>query len=227
MNNNDVININTLTASDLNIDVIKTNIASNISVMNTIDMNNNFIINANIAALNSSQINVKNGLINARNLTLDGFNIHQTNGVTFRSWHGLNPLENTKVVLHPSNKLYLPENNGVSFGHNNSKHTKSIIGIGGLHKVQNNTQQFINSQCYLIPPSMVSNESNLQGIKLFKTIGEQNQNIRYLAGYPNRNSSINELRNTLVPTVGQIVDLLKYLGLDTHMNGNQDNLASN
>jgi hypothetical protein len=67
MNNNDISNINTLTASDLNIDVIKTNIASNISVLNTIDMNHHHIINANIAALNNSQINVENGLINAQN----------------------------------------------------------------------------------------------------------------------------------------------------------------
>ena len=226
MNNKDISNINTLTASDLNIDTIHTNPAANISVFNTIDMNNNYIINANIAGLNHSQINVENGLINSRNLILGGFNADQTNGVTFRSWHGLKPLENTKVVLYPNDTLYLPENNGRAFGSNNSNHTQSIIGIGGLYKVQNNTQQFLNSNCYLIPPSMVSNETDLQGTTLFKTIGEQTQNIRHLAGYQNISSSINELKNTLVPTVGQIVDLLNYLGLDTHMNGKQGNLAS-
>jgi hypothetical protein len=72
--------------------------------------------------------------------------------------------------------------------------------------------------------ALTGNESDLQGIKLFKTIGEQNERIRYLAGYPTANVEINELRNTLVPTVGQIVDLLNYLGV--HMNGNQTNLAS-
>lgn len=231
MNNKDITNITSLsssalTATDLNIDIIKTNTAANISVFNTIDMNDNYIINANIAALNHSQINVENGLINARNLTLGGFNADQTNGVTFRSWHGLNPLENTKVVLHPSDTLYLPENNGVPFGSNNSNHTQSIIGISGLYKIQNNTQQLLNTQCYLIPPSMVSNESDLQGSTLFKTIGEQNESIRYLAGYPTANIGINELKNTLVPTVGQIVDLLNYLGLGVHMNGNQNNLKS-
>lgn len=215
-----------LTASNLNIDTIHTNPAANISVFNTIDMNNNYIINANIAGLNHSQINVENGLINSRNLILGGFNADLTNGVTFRSWHGLNLLENTKVVLYPNDTLYLPENNGRPFGSNNSEHTQSIIGIGGLYKVQNNTQQFLNSNCYLIPPSMVSNETDLQGTTLFKTIGEQTQNIQHLAGYQNISSSINELKNTLVPTVGQIVDLLNYLGLDTHMNGKQGNLAS-
>ena len=227
MNNNDITSLTStaLTATELNINIIKTNTSANISILNTIDMNNNYIINANIAALNHSQINVENGLINSRNLTLGGFNADLTNGVTFRSWHGLNPLENTKVVLYPNGTLYLPENNGRPFGSNNSKHTQSIIGIGGLYKVQNNTQQFLNSNCYLIPPSMVSNETDLQGTTLFKTIGEQTENIRYLAGYQNPNSSINELRNTLVPTVGQIVDLLNYLGV--HMNGKENNLTSN
>ena len=157
MNNNDISNINTLTARELNIDIIKRNTSANISVMNTIDMNNNYIINANIAALNHSQINVEHGLINSRNLTLGGFNADQTNEVTFRAWHGLNPLENTTVVLYPNDTLYLPENNGVPFG---SKHTQSIIGIGGLSKDQENYQQLLNSQCYLIPPSMVLNESD-------------------------------------------------------------------
>ena len=223
MNNNDISNINTLTASDLNIDVIKTNIASNISVMNTIDMNNNYIINANISALNHSQINVENGVINSRNLTLGSFNADPTNGVTFRSWYGLSPLENTKVVLHPNDTLYLPENNGVPFGNNN--HTQSIIGISGVYKIQSNTQQLLNSQCYLIPPSMVSNVSDLQGVNLFKTIGEQNENIQFLAGYPDTNISINKLKNTLVPTVGQIVDLLNYLGV-TMEPDKADNLKS-
>ena len=237
MSNNNISNINILTANDIDIDVIKThtifskildtdeiktNIGSNISILNTIDMNNHHIINANIA-LNHSQINVENGLINSRNLTLGGFDADLTNGVTFRAWHGLNTLGNTSVGLFPNNTLYLPEHDGSSVG---SNHTRSIIGIGGLYKVQNNTQQFLNSNCYLIPPSMVSNETDLQGTTLFKTIGEQTQNIRHLAGYPNPSSSINELKNTLVPTVGQIVDLLNYLGLDTHMNGKQGNLAS-
>jgi hypothetical protein len=228
MSNNDINNINRLTASginidviktdtifskSLNIDVIKTNMASNISILNTIDMNNHHIINANIAALNHSQINVENGLINSRNLTLGGFDADLTNGVTFRAWHGLNTLGNTSVGLFPNDTLYLPEHDGRSVG---SNHTRSIIGIGGLYKVQNDTQQFLNSNCYLIPPSMVSNETDLQGIALFKTIGEQTQNIRYLAGYPNSSSFINELRNSLVPTVGQIVDLLTYL--DVSMN---------
>ncbi len=247
MSNNDISNINILTASGINIhkiktdtifsnlldtdgiktdrivskslytDEINTNIASNISILNTIDMNNNYIINANIAALNSSQINVENGLINARNLILGDFNVDQTNGVTFRSWHGLNPLENTKVVLHPNDTLYLPENNGVPFG---SNHTQSIIGISGVYKIQNDTQQLLNSQCYLIPPSMVSNESHLQSTTLFETIGESTS-ITQLAGYPDTNISINKLRNTLVPTVGQIVDLLNYL--DVSMNHSKAN----
>lgn len=235
MSNNDISNINILTASGINIDVIKTdtifsksldtdviktNIASNISILNTIDMNNNHIINANIAALNHSQINVENGLINSRNLTLGGFNADQTNGVTFRALHGLSSLENTKVVLDPNGTLYLPENNGVSFGSNNSNHTQSIIGIGGLYKVQNKTQHFLNSNCYLIPPSMVSNESHLQSTTLFETIGESTS-ITQLAGYPDTNISINKLRNTLVPTVGQIVDLLNYL--DVSMNHSKAN----
>ena len=75
-----------------------------------------------------------------KNLTLDGFNVGQTNGVTFRSWHGLSPLGTTKVVLDLNNTLYLPENNGVPFGSNNSNHTQSIIGISGLYKIQSNTQ---------------------------------------------------------------------------------------
>lgn len=229
MNSNDITNITSLsssvlTATDLNIGNISTNTAANISVLNTIDMNNNYIINANIAALNHSQISVENGLINARILTLDGFDVHQTNGVTFRAWHGLNPLKNTKVVLHPSDTLYLPENNGVQFGTDNSNHTQSIIGIGGLSKVQNNTQQFINSQCYLIPPSMVLHKNDLQGIKLFETIGESTS-IKHLAGYPTANVEINELRNTLVPTVGQIVDLLNYLGVSMD-DSKADNLKS-
>ena len=189
-------------------------------------MNNHHIINANIAGLNHSQINVENGLINSRNLTLGGFNADLTNGVTFRAWHGLNSLDkNTKVVLPPNGTLYLPENNGVPFGSNNSNHTQSIIGIGGLYKVQNNTQQFLNSTCYLIPPSMISSDvPALKGNTLFKTIGEQNQNIRHLAGYLNPISPINDLKNSLVPTVGQIIDLLNYLGVT--MNSNAGNLKS-
>ena len=222
MNNNDISNINILTARELNIDVIKTNTTSNISVMNTIDMNNHYIINANIAALNNSQINVENGIINASTLTIGEFNIDRINAVTFRAWNGLNPLLNENVVLLPSDTLHLPEHNGTT---SNGNHSHSIIGIGGLYKVQNNTQQFINSRCYLIPPSMISSDvPTLKGTTLFKTIGEQNENIRYLAGYLTANIEINELRNTLVPTVGQIVDLLNYLGV--HMNGKENNLAS-
>ena len=79
----------------------------------------------------------------------------------------------------------------------------------------------------MIPPSIISSDvPALKGHTLFKTIGEQTENIRHLVGYPNPNYSINELKNSLVPTVGQIVDLLNYLGLDTHMNGKQGNLAS-
>ena len=217
MSNNDISNINTLTASQLNIDIIKTNIASNISVMNTIDMNNHFIINANISALNYTQISVEGGLINSQTLTLGGFDSIQQNEVLFRSRYGLNLLGTTKVVLDQSDTLYLPENNGVPFGSNNSNHTQSIIGIGGLSKDQENYQQLLNSQCYLIPPSMInSNIPELQGPTLFKTIGEQNESIRYLAGYQNPSSDINQLKNSLVPTVGQIVDLLNYL--DVSMN---------
>jgi hypothetical protein len=231
MSNNDISNINILTAKAINIDIIKTesifskllntdvintNIASNISILNTIDMNNHHIINANIAALNHSQINVENGLINSRNLTLGGFNADLTNGVTFRARYGLNILGNTRVVLFPTDTLYLPENNGMPFGSYNSNHTQSIIGIGGVYKAQDNTQQFLNSNCYLIPPSMVSNENDLKGTTLFETIGERTKNIQHLAGYPNPYSSINELRNTLVPTVGQIVDLLNYLDVEVN-----------
>mgnify|MGYP003658716820 CR=1 FL=1 len=71
---------------------------------------------------------------------------------------------------------------------------------------------------------MVADISDLKGNTLFKTIGEQTESIRYLAGYPNPSFSINELRNTLVPSVGQIVDLLNYLGVS--MNDKQDNLKS-
>lgn len=224
MSNNDISNINILTAKELNIDVIKTNTAANISVLNTIDMNNNYIINANIAALNHSQINVEGGIIEAQNLILGGFNADQTNGVTFRSRHGLNPLGSTKIAIHPSGTLYLPENNGATFG---SNHTKSIIGIGGLFKVQNNTQQFYNSQCYLIPPSMIGDDiPELKGTRLFKTIGKQNERIRYLAGYQTANIGIHELRNTLVPTVGQIVDLLDYLGVSMQHANRANNLKS-
>ena len=184
-------------------------------------MNNHHIINANIAALNHSQINVENGLINSRNLTLGGFDAGLTNGVTFRAWHGLNSLQNTKVVLYQNDTLYLPENNGTSFGFN---HTQSIIGIGGLYKVQNNTQQFLNSNCYLIPPSMVSNETDLQSTALFETIGGSTS-ITQLAGYPEANIPINKLKNSLVPTVGQIVDLLNYLGVSMDTS-KADNLKS-
>ena len=200
-------------------------------------MNHNYIINANISALNHTQISVENGLINSQTLTLGGFDTSRPNGVTFRARNGINVIGDTKLNIWKGNgeknfTLFLPENNGQTnnnsatiVGGNQQTHTQSIIGIGGLSKLQSDTQQLFNSQCYLIPPSIIpSNISELQGPTLFETIGEQTENIRYLAGYPIPTSSINELRNSLVPTVGQIVDLLKYL--DTHMNGNQNNLAS-
>jgi len=236
MSNNNIDNINTLNANELNIDVININTASNISVLNTIDMNNNFIINANISALNDSQINVENGLINARTLTLSDTNIYETNNFNLGARRGINVIGDTQInIWKGSNdayyRLFLPENNGETnnnatiTGGNQQTHTQSILAIGAFYKRQNSLQSLNNSQCYLIPPSMINSHiPELQGTTLFKTIGEQNENIRYLAGYPNTNISIHELKNTLVPTVGQIVDLLNYLGVT--MNGKQDNLES-
>ena len=237
MNNNDISNINILTAKELNIDNISTNTAANISVFNTIDMNNNYIINANIAALNHSQINVENGLITTQTLTLSHTNIYETNNFNLGATHGISVIGDTQLNIWKGNNvanftLFLPENNGETTnnggtitGGNQQKHTQSILGIGAFYKRQNSLQSFNNSQCYLIPPSMISSDiPELKGNTLFETIGQQNGNIKYLAGYPTANIGINELRNTLVPTVGQIVDLLNYLGV--HMNGNQSNLVS-
>lgn len=242
MGNNNISNINTLTASDLNIDVIKRNTGSNISVMNTNDMNNNYIINANIAALNHSQINIENGLINAQTLSLSRTNIYETNSFILGARHGMSPIHKTKFNiwrgmnsehrLEDHYRLFLPENNGETtdgggniIGGNQQTHTQSILAIGAFYKRQNSLQSLNNSQCYLIQPSMISSDvPELKGTTLFKTFGEQNESIRYLAGYQNPSSDINELRNTLVPTVGQIVDLLNYLGVT--MNDKQTNLAS-
>ena len=230
MNNNDISNINTLTASDLNIDIIKTNTRTNISVLNTIDMNNNYIINANIAGLNNSQIYVENGIINSENIFigLPG-GAGGPNGIYFESFGGLLPLNFyanyvAKVVLH-DNVLYLPENHGITI---NADKSQSIIGISGVYKDGRNAQQLLNSQCYLIPPSMITNVNDLQGTTLFETIATGSL---ALAGHtPGLAPGISEpmistyLKNTLVPTVGQIVDLLIYLGVD--MNGKQNNLIS-
>jgi hypothetical protein len=230
MNNNDISNINTLTASDLNIDIIKTNTRTNISVLNTIDMNNNYIINANIAGLNNSQIYVENGIINSENIFigLPG-GAGGPNGIFFESFGGLLPLNFyanyvAKVVLH-DNVLYLPENHGFSI---NADKSQSIIGISGVYKDGRNAQQLLNSQCYLIPPSMITDVSELRGTTLFETIATGSL---ALAGHtPGLAPGISGpmistyLKNTLVPTVGQIVDLLIYLGVD--MNGKQNNLIS-
>ena len=138
-----------------------------------------------------------------------------------------NRLNINTISLEESTSLYITVQDDIRF--NNSINVSSNLIVGGSTITVNSQTLTINDRfiCYLIPPSMISSDvPALKGITLFKTIGEQTENIRYLAGYPTANIGINELKNSLVPTVGQIVDLLKYLGLDTHMNGNQNNLAS-
>ena len=71
---------------------------------------------------------------------------------------------------------------------------------------------------------MVSNETDLQSTALFETIGGSTS-ITQLAGYPEANIPINKLKNSLVPTVGQIVDLLNYLGVSMDTS-KADNLKS-
>ena len=75
---------------------------------------------------------------------------------------------------------------------------------------------------------MITNVNDLRGTTLFETIATGSL---ALAGHtPGLAPGISEpmistyLKNTLVPTVGQIVDLLNYLGVT--MNGKQTNLAS-
>ena len=237
MNNNNIYDVDTIFGNTLNINQIKTNPAANISVLNTIDMNHNYIINANISALNHTQISVENGLINTQRLTLSNTNDFLTNDFNLGATHGMNIIEPTKLNIWKrstdiSYTLFLPENNGQTkrefdsiIGGESPTNTSSILAIGAFYKSHDSLQSLNNSQCYLIPPSMIpSNITELQGQTLFETIGETNQRIRHLAGYNLSNNSINHLSNTLVPTVGQIVDLLTYL--DVSMNGKQTNLAS-
>ena len=218
MNSKNINRVDTIIGNTLSIDVINKRTTGNISVLNTIDMNNNYIINANIAGLN----NIENGLINSQRLTLskedDNYEINFFN---FGAKHGINTIDGTKLNIWKGNSdisyvLFLPENNGQTtdqagniIGGNQQTHTQSILGIGAFYKQQNSLQSLNNSQCYLIPPSMISSDvPALKGPTLFKTIGDQTGNIQYLAGYLNQISPINDLKNTLVPTVGQIVDLV-------------------
>ena len=164
MNNNDITSITSLTSTaltstELNIDVIKINTASNISVMNTIDMNNNYIINANIAALNHSQINIENGLINAQTLSLSRINIYETNSFILGARHGMSPIHKTKLNIWRDKDetpytLFLPESNGQTTdqegsninGGNQQAHTQSILAIGAFYKQQDSLQSLNNSQ---------------------------------------------------------------------------------
>jgi hypothetical protein len=141
------------------------------------------------------------------------------------------------LITYNNDTLQLTINNPVAFppSINPSDYLVSVIGISDINDLLGLTitlTGYTNSSIAgepnplsatfnIIPPSMVSNVSDLQGENLFKTIGETTS-ITELAGYPS-NLPINSLKNSLVPTVGQIVDLLNYLGLGTYMDYNKVN----